>query len=99
MYNHVLFIFFIHRKQLLVVVTPQIVINAISNQSLNSLCDFSLLIFDECHHCARKHPYNKLMTFYQEEREHIKPKCLPQVLQYGINKKLKMNMKYSSVCS
>lgn len=46
------------------VMTPQILLNALSNNELQSLSVFSLLIFDECHHMKKHYPYNGIMSRY-----------------------------------
>ncbi|VDM62267.1 unnamed protein product [Angiostrongylus costaricensis] len=48
----------------IVVMTPQILLNmlrSIRKDERLYVCDFSLLIFDEVHHCIKDHPYNILM--------------------------------------
>ena len=47
-----------------VVMTPQILLNALDSGELPSLTVFSLLIFDECHHMKKHYPYNDIMTRY-----------------------------------
>ncbi|XP_052231599.1 uncharacterized protein LOC127845015 isoform X1 [Dreissena polymorpha] len=38
--------------------------------------DFSLVVFDEAHHCDKDHPFNQLLTNYQRKENTIKPKVL-----------------------
>ncbi|XP_052231910.1 uncharacterized protein LOC127845174 isoform X4 [Dreissena polymorpha] len=38
--------------------------------------DFSLVVFDEAHHCDKDHPFNQLLTNYQRKGNTIKPKVL-----------------------
>ncbi|KAJ1368136.1 hypothetical protein KIN20_029205 [Parelaphostrongylus tenuis] len=48
----------------IVVMTPQILLNMLKSIRKDErlyVCDFSLLIFDEVHHCIKDHPYNILM--------------------------------------
>jgi len=42
--------------------------------------DFSLIIFDECHHCDRAHPYKVLMDMYEKE----KPRLLNPIQIVGL---------------
>uniref|UniRef100_A0AC35GD91 RNA helicase n=1 Tax=Panagrolaimus sp. PS1159 TaxID=55785 RepID=A0AC35GD91_9BILA len=49
-----------------IVMTPQIFINMLlSPLKANRLYlnDFTMFVFDECHHCDESHPYNILMNF------------------------------------
>ncbi|KAF5358535.1 hypothetical protein D9756_001949 [Leucocoprinus leucothites] len=58
-----------------IVMTPQILVNLITH-SLWSLQRVALLVFDECHHTRKNHPYNIIMREYYhikatEERPRI----------------------------
>ena len=49
----------------IVVLTAQILVNALKDKDNRvALSDISLLIFDECHHAQKGHPYNKVMEQY-----------------------------------
>jgi ATP-dependent RNA helicase DDX58 len=48
----------------ILVMTPQILLNALDRKEIDSLGLFSLLIFDECHWMMKNHPYNKIMADY-----------------------------------
>jgi len=51
------------------VMTPQILLNALDSGELASLTVFSLLIFDECHHTKKRYPYNGIMSrYYVDEK-------------------------------
>ena len=45
-----------------------------------SIGDFSLLVFDECHHCHDHNPYNEIMVHYRRAKYEEKLDKLPQVL-------------------
>jgi len=52
-----------------VVMTPQILLNALDSGELPSLSVFTLLIFDECHHMKKHYPYNDIMArYYVDEK-------------------------------
>ena len=68
-------------NQDIIVMTPQILDNALK-EDIPSLSIFSLLIFDECHHTNKSHPYNQIMAHYIDElfaREGEDDINLPQV--------------------
>lgn len=65
------------------VMTPQICLNVLRH-GLSSMRDISLLIFDECHHAIKNHPYNCILReFYhpfKASREAEKPlEGLPKI--------------------
>ncbi|KAL4657774.1 putative ATP-dependent RNA helicase DHX58 [Arapaima gigas] len=65
-----------------VICTAQILENALQNKETEKhveLTDFTLLIFDECHHTNKDSVYNKIMTRYVERRL-VADSRLPQVL-------------------
>ncbi|XP_067683793.1 antiviral innate immune response receptor RIG-I-like [Haliotis asinina] len=65
----------------LLVMTPQIIVDAIENKTLESLSVFSLVIFDECHHIREKHPTNKIMSHYMDMKQSSAENVhLPQVV-------------------
>ncbi|XP_046361494.2 antiviral innate immune response receptor RIG-I-like [Haliotis rufescens] len=65
----------------LLVMTPQIIVDALENKTLESLCVFSLIIFDECHHIREKHPTNKIMIHYMGMKQSSDTNMkLPQVV-------------------
>ncbi|KAK7009405.1 ATP-dependent RNA helicase DDX58 isoform X1 [Biomphalaria glabrata] len=51
-----------------VVMTPKILENHFRKSYLN-ISDFSLLVFDECHHTHKKEPYLNLMSFYLKAKK------------------------------
>ena len=61
------------------VLTPQILVDALTaNEAQIEMSTFSLLIFDECHHADKGHPYNKVMALYLDKK--LEPgSILPQV--------------------
>jgi len=58
--------------------TPQILVNNLDKGTVKSITEFSLLVFDECHHTKGDTAYNKLMRKYLVEKE-LKKDNLPQV--------------------
>ena len=51
---------------------------------LDLMSTFTLLIFDECHHTMKGHPYNSIMSLYMDQKL-AKTTLLPQVIQLGLN--------------
>ncbi|KAK1174963.1 antiviral innate immune response receptor RIG-I-like [Acipenser oxyrinchus oxyrinchus] len=64
----------------IIVLTPQILVNALRCGTIASLSMFSLLIFDECHNTTGKHPYNVLMTMYLDSKLGNNNELLPQIV-------------------
>lgn len=70
----------------MIVLTAQILVDALKSRRV-AIDDFSLLIFDECHHTDKGHPYNDIMLRYLEiqfpsrggRHQTIKEK-LPQII-------------------
>lgn len=65
------------------VMTPQLLLN-ILNKSVTTRCcisEFTLILFDECHHSNKKHPYNEIMEIYFEMKFSSKNAKLPQVIR------------------
>ena len=58
----------------IIFLTPQKFINTLQKTCLK-VFDFDLVVFDEAHHTADDHPYNKIMSIYFKEK-----------LQYHANK-------------
>ncbi|KAL3863069.1 hypothetical protein ACJMK2_004847 [Sinanodonta woodiana] len=50
----------------IVVMTAQLLLNSLMEGEIKSITQFSLLIFDECHHCHDDHAYNKIMQLYRD---------------------------------
>ncbi|XP_062610169.1 antiviral innate immune response receptor RIG-I-like, partial [Saccostrea cucullata] len=70
----------IQRRDLLVV-TAQILLNALRD-GIVSVTDFSLMVFDECHHANDNHSYNMIMNKYLDIKfqEKEKAKNLPMIV-------------------
>lgn len=64
----------------MLVVTAQILLNALRDGTVN-VTDFSLLVFDECHHANDNHSYNMIMNRYLDIKfqDDEKAKNLPMV--------------------
>lgn len=68
----------IEKKDVLVI-TAQILVNALAMGDVQ-IEDFSLIVFDECHHSHAKHPYNQIMAYYLDLKLEDKHKQLPQIV-------------------
>uniref|UniRef100_A0A6Q2YGA7 RNA helicase n=1 Tax=Esox lucius TaxID=8010 RepID=A0A6Q2YGA7_ESOLU len=52
----------------IIILTPQILVNAMTQGEVPCLSCFSLLILDECHNTTGKHPYNMIMRSYLDAK-------------------------------
>ncbi|OWF42873.1 probable ATP-dependent RNA helicase DDX58 [Mizuhopecten yessoensis] len=70
----------IHKRDILVV-TAQLLVNALLAKDVN-ITQFSLLVFDECHHSNLKHSFNRIMHHYIDLKldDVTDKKTLPQVV-------------------
>ncbi|KAJ8269635.1 hypothetical protein COCON_G00122420 [Conger conger] len=64
----------------IIILTPQILVNALTQKDLPSLSVFTLLIFDECHNATGKHPYKILMNSYLDTKLSERNEPLPQIV-------------------
>ncbi|XP_047662804.1 probable ATP-dependent RNA helicase DDX58 isoform X1 [Tachysurus fulvidraco] len=62
--------------------TPQILVNALQRGDVASLDTFTLLLLDECHNTTGKHPYNNIMSQYIDTKHHRGTNSLPQVVGF-----------------
>lgn len=63
----------------IVVLTAQILVNALQSGEVPSLELLSLILLDECHNTTGKHPYNNIMTRYLDTKLTSSAHSLPQV--------------------
>ncbi|KAI3750881.1 hypothetical protein L2E82_21772 [Cichorium intybus] len=63
----------------LMVMTPQILLNALSHRFLR-MDTIKLLIFDECHHAKKKHAYALIMKEFYHPQLRVEGSELPRVL-------------------
>ncbi|XP_055973331.1 antiviral innate immune response receptor RIG-I isoform X2 [Sorex fumeus] len=64
----------------IIILTPQILVNALKNGTVPSLSIFTLMIFDECHNTNKLHPYNMIMFSYLDQKLGKSSDPLPQVI-------------------
>ncbi|KAH9524737.1 hypothetical protein Btru_027650 [Bulinus truncatus] len=62
-----------------IVMTPQILENHLKRNYL-TVNQFSMWVFDECHHAHKKDPYSNLMYFYLNSKEWNPEIKLPQIV-------------------
>ncbi|KAL8604967.1 hypothetical protein ACOMHN_028595 [Nucella lapillus] len=71
----------------IVVMTAQVLVNSLDQREVEGVCEFSLIVLDECHHTNLLHPFNSIMHYYmdvkyastEEEEGDTPPQQLPQV--------------------
>jgi len=73
------------------VMTPQIMENALSDNNASLLQLFSLLIFDECHHTNKKHPYNAIMSHYVDQVLQNEERKRPMYILPQVSKQTNIN--------
>ncbi|XP_077978263.1 ATP-dependent RNA helicase DHX58-like [Glandiceps talaboti] len=76
----------------LIVLTAQILENALDRKIIKCLSVFSLLIFDECHHTQKKQPFNVIMSRYRDLKKSKtlvrKPQIIGLTASLGVGKAL-----------
>jgi ERCC4-related helicase len=70
--------FYIFFRKDILVITAQILVNALAVGDVQ-IEDFTLIVFDECHHSHAKHPYNQIMAHYLDLKLEGRHRELPQV--------------------
>ncbi|XP_078732331.1 antiviral innate immune response receptor RIG-I isoform X1 [Lampetra fluviatilis] len=79
----------------ILIMTPQTLLNGLEKTKVCAITDFSLIIFDECHHTCKNHPYNVIMQHYLRVKHGPSAQPLPQIVGLtasvgvGENKSLK----------
>uniref|UniRef100_UPI003AFB824B AncD1D2 n=1 Tax=synthetic construct TaxID=32630 RepID=UPI003AFB824B len=76
-------------KHQVLVMTAQIFLD-ILNHGFISLSQVNLLIFDECHHAVKNHPYRQIMRHYKNLEQNDRPRILGLTASV-INSKCKPN--------
>ncbi|KAK2167333.1 hypothetical protein LSH36_29g03000 [Paralvinella palmiformis] len=76
-------------KYNIIVMTPQILLNALRKNDIQSLKVFTLMVFDECHHATKEHPYNNIMAVYLDEkyledRDYLLPQIVGLTASVGV---------------
>ncbi|XP_060562666.1 antiviral innate immune response receptor RIG-I-like [Ruditapes philippinarum] len=71
---------FIDRRDIMVV-TAQVLLNALKQKEIDSITRFSMIVFDECHHTDNYHRFNEIMSLYMhlKLRGNLKGE-LPQIV-------------------
>ncbi|KAL5021809.1 hypothetical protein ScPMuIL_000964 [Solemya velum] len=64
----------------ILVVTAQILLDAMVNGEIDSIQCFTLMVFDECHHTHTKHPFNQIMFHYMDLKDSSDAVTLPQII-------------------
>jgi hypothetical protein len=77
------------REYHVLVLTPQVMENALLAEGIVLLRCFTLMIFDECHHTTKNHPYNAIMAHYvdqilENEGRGRPVNVLPQVWMFSL---------------
>ncbi|XP_078251246.1 antiviral innate immune response receptor RIG-I-like isoform X3 [Rhinoraja longicauda] len=67
-------------KNDIIILTPQILLNCLKYGQISSLSAFTLLIFDECHNTTKNHPYNVLMSKYEDLKLGLVASAVPQIV-------------------
>jgi endoribonuclease Dicer len=63
------------------VTTSQVLLDLLRHEYINLGADISLLVFDECHHTEKNHPYNAIMKdFYHI----LPPRGSPTASEYCV---------------
>uniref|UniRef100_A0A0K0FMH5 RNA helicase n=1 Tax=Strongyloides venezuelensis TaxID=75913 RepID=A0A0K0FMH5_STRVS len=74
-----------------IVCTPQLFINQLMSSKESQklyFSDFTLIVFDECHHCNSSHPYKQIMNlFHRAEGDYEKPQIVGLTASIGTGKK------------
>ncbi|KAL4231864.1 Caspase recruitment domain [Mactra antiquata] len=70
---------FIHKREILVV-TAQVLLDAIINKEIDGISCFSLIVFDECHHTYANHTFNAIMGRYMDRKFLKDDAVLPQIV-------------------
>lgn len=72
---------FVDRRDILVL-TAQLLVNALDNKEIQSLTQFSLMVFDECHHTDNFHRFNEIMRVYMDLKlkDNLSAEDLPQIV-------------------
>ena len=52
-----------YSEHVVLVMTPQVLVDCLSRKNI-TMDNLSLMVFDEAHHCVKRHPYAQIMEFY-----------------------------------
>ena len=74
-------IFVVVFRRDILIVTAQVLLDALARKEIAGINKFSLIVFDECHHTHANHTFNQIMGRYMDIKFHKHDAgLLPQVL-------------------